>query len=62
MKIMWKLGCSSRSNRYKATVTDKDTGGGINRGRSSGGENTGIRGDMIGGASVEVPFMLGGLL
>jgi len=62
VEIMWEMGSASGSDRYKATVTDNNASGRVDRGRCSGRESTSIGGDMVGGSSIEVPAVLRRLL
>jgi hypothetical protein len=62
MKVVQKLSGTSGGDRYTGTVADNNARRRGNGGRCSGGESTSIRCNMICGAGVEVPFMLGRLL
>jgi hypothetical protein len=60
MKVVRKLSGTSGGDRDTGTVADNNDRRIGNGARCSGGESTSIRCNMICGAGVEVPFMLGG--
>jgi len=62
MEIMWEMSSASGCDRYKATVTDDNVSGRVNRGRGSGRESTSIGGNMVCGSSIKIPVVLRRLL
>jgi hypothetical protein len=62
MKIVRKMSSASGCDRYKATVTDNNVSGRVNRGRGSGRESTSIGGNMVCGSSIKIPVVLRRLL
>jgi hypothetical protein len=60
MKIMREVSCAGGGDRYTATVTDNNARRRTARGRCGRRKSTDIGGDMVGGTSVEIPFVLGG--
>jgi hypothetical protein len=62
MEVVREMSSASGCHRYKATVTDDNVSGGVNRGRDSGRESTSIGGNMVCGSSIKIPVVLRRLL